>query len=270
MNTHTKRIATLLAVLAIATVLLIAGAALAQRGLVSTEPGGDFVEAPGSFDSADWLNLDAIPAGVIPDGGVPSAAGEADSQSATEGEAAPQLDGFQHLEGLAPDDNPVRDAPEAADETFSYYMVSGATLNGRSSSTGYTYNGNGCSYVDTGSGVGRILNTDMHLPAESVIKYLRVYYNDTNASGSVSGFITRYAPGTATSDLVNVSSTTSFSGGYGFAVSSEITETVNNASYAYTLIGWPSDLGSTLQICGLRVAYYAPTTIALFLPVSKR
>jgi hypothetical protein len=51
-------------------------------------------------------------------------------------------------------------------------------------------------------------------------------------------------------------------GGYGFVVSAEITETVNNTIYAYTLIGWPDDIVVDNQICGLRVAYYYTPTVA--------
>ncbi len=87
---------------------------------------------------------------------------------------------------------------------------------------------------------------------------MRVYYNDTSATGLVRGYITRYQPGQATTDLVTVSSTAAGASGYGFVVSAEITEIADNTDYAYTLIGWPSEASSSTQICGLRVAYYAP------------
>jgi hypothetical protein len=102
-----------------------------------------------------------------------------------------------------------------------------------------------------------------------VIKYLRVYYRDTNAANGVEGYITRYQPGVGTLDLVHTGSSDAFVGGYGFVVSQEITETVNNNIYVYTLIGWPDDVNVANQICGLRVAYYAPFTAAVFLPVVR-
>lgn len=171
--------------------------------------------------------------------------------------------------GLPPDENPQdgsiqgTHAPQA---TFSYYQVADATLRGRNSTTGYAYDGNGCSHVTAGTGTGRILNTELLLPDGAVIKYLRVYYNDTNASSGVEGYITRYQPGVAAVDLVHVGSSDAFSGGYGYVVSTEITETVNNTDYAYTLIGWLDEVNVANQICGLRVAYYAPPR-ALYLPV---
>lgn len=174
--------------------------------------------------------------------------------------------------GLPPDDNPPAGSalsPNATNLTFSYYQVSGATLRGRNSDTGYLYDGVGCSHVTAGTGIGRILNTELPLPDGSVIKYLRVYYRDMNAANGVEGYVTRYQPGVGTADLVHTGSTNAFAGGYGFVVSAEITETVNNIAYAYTLIGWPDEANIANQICGLRVAYYAPTT-ATFLPVINK
>ena len=175
--------------------------------------------------------------------------------------------------GLPPDDNPPAvgtQSTNAAQVTFSYYQVSGTTLRGRNSTTGYAYDGVGCSHVTSGTGAGRILNTELPLVDGAVIKYLRVYYRDTNAANGVEGYITRYQPGVGTSDLVHDGSSDAFDRGYGFVVSAEITETVNNTLYAYTLIGWPDDANVNNQICGLRVAYYAPTTSVAFLPTIRK
>ena len=114
------------------------------------------------------------------------------------------------------------------------------------------------------------MNTEAHIPDNAVIKYIRLYYRDSSATGYVGAYLTRYSPGAATADLVSASSTAVFARGYGYVVSPEITETVNNNTYAYTLIGWPSGPGSNLQICGIRVAYYAPLTTVAFLPTVKK
>jgi hypothetical protein len=121
-----------------------------------------------------------------------------------------------------------------------------------------------------GSGAGRILNTDMAIPDGSVIKYLRGYCRDTNAANGVEGYITRYQPGVGTSDLVHAGSSDAFAGGYGFVVSQEITETMSNTPYAYTLIGWPDDVNVANQICGLRVAYYLPIVVQIYLPSVRK
>lgn len=174
-----------------------------------------------------------------------------------------------YINTLPPDENFSTGVNNPA-ATFSYYQVAGATLRGRNSVTGYAYDSVGCSHVTSGVGIGRILNTELIIPDNAVIKYLRVYYNDTNISNGVEGYITRYQPGVGAVDLIHTGSLDAFSGGYGFVVSQEITETVNNTSYAYTLIGWPDENNIANQICGLRVAYYAPFHATLFLPSINR
>jgi hypothetical protein len=197
--------------------------------------------------------------------GIPSTEPDGDAPEAI----PPSFDSASPSEALPPDENQPSSVNSPA-LTFSYYQVAGATLRGRNSSTEYLYDGLGCSYVTVGTGIGRILNTELPLPDGSVIKYLRVYYRDTNATSGVRGYITRYQPGVATADLINVGSSAAYAGGYGFVVSGEITETVNNTPYAYTLIGWPDVIGSANQICGLRVAYYAPIHAHVFLPALSR
>lgn len=156
----------------------------------------------------------------------------------------------------APDEN----LPDAVNQNFSYYTVSGATLRGRSSSVATVYAGNGCSYVSAGA--DRILNTEAPLPDGARIKYLRIYYHDTNASNGVRAFLTRYTPGVTTVDLTTVSSTAEFVAGYGTSLSPEIDEVVDGDAYAYTVIGWPDALGSANRICGMRIAYYGPQFFA--------
>jgi hypothetical protein len=175
-----------------------------------------------------------------------------------------------YINTLPPDDNPdgLNSIPEVL---FSYNLVSGATLRGRSSITQYTYAGSGCAYTTVGDGTQRILNTDLHLPNHAVIKYLRIYYNDTNANKGVDGFITRYTPGeTDVKDLVAASPPDYLSNGFGYTVSPEITETVNNELYAYTLIAYPDENNANIQVCGLRVAYFPPYNGIVFLPAVQR
>ncbi len=81
----------------------------------------------------------------------------------------------QRQDALPPDENASQGTARTS-ATFSYYQVAGATLRGRNSTTGYLYDGVGCSHVTAGTGTGRILNTELPLPDGSVIKYLRVYY----------------------------------------------------------------------------------------------
>jgi hypothetical protein len=235
---------------ALSTLLLVfamlatgAGAALAERPgpVTDAEPGGKSVQAHAPADG------DA-------DGGVAQPAAQG-GVSATDSGIAP---------ANVPQSLPGSRADEASPSggSFSYYFVAGATLMPRDSGTGRDYSGTGCSFTVGGS--DRIMNTELQIPNGSVIKYLRIFYNDTDASNNVLGYLTRYNPGTATNDLASVESTGS--GGVGTALSAEITHTVDNFGFAYVLIGWPDASSTTVQVCGLRVAYYAPAFPQILLP----
>jgi hypothetical protein len=137
---------------------------------------------------------------------------------------------------------------------FSYYYVSGPTLIARDSATGRDYSSAGCTF--TTSGTDRILSTQLQVPDGAILKYLRLFYSDTDASFNVAGYITSYDAGTSAADITSV--TSSGSAGVGTALSSEITQTVDNFGNSYVLIGWPGANSSTVQVCGLRVAYYVP------------
>ena len=157
---------------------------------------------------------------------------------------------------LMPDDNGFINDGRAPALTFSYYTVSGATLRGRSSTAEHAYQGLGC--VSSTTPADTFLNTELPIPDGATIKYLRIYYNDTSATGTVSSYLTRYSPGQSYTDLALVSSTLAFAGGYGTTLSTELTHVVDNLSWAYTLIGFTSAASYSLQICGMRIAYYAP------------
>ena len=246
-----------LTIFALLLSLVSVGIVLAQRPVPATEPGAtSATSAAGSPDQ----NADG---GVISNNQALSQA-----QAATEGGASKTSEGQPSADSAA-DANPNTPndvSPQNVQAVFSYYYVAGTTLQPRDSATTYDYSSVGCSY--TTAGTDRIMNTELHIPAGSIIKYLRIYYNDTSAAANVVGYITRYNAGTAADDVINVSS--SGSAGFGTALSAQITHTVDNTSYAYTLIGWPGASSSQVQICGLRVAYYAPTFPISFLPTVRK
>lgn len=242
-------------IMVVAILLLGTGATLAQRGVPATEGGDRFAE----------VNSTGQPDGTVqqPDGPVAGPAGT------DTGETVEFTSPQGYVDGAAPDDNATRTSG-AVNATFSYYTASGPELQPRTTTNNQVYSANGCVYMASGSGTGLLTGVGLHLPDNAVIKYIRLYYNDTDAAVGVDAYLTRYAPGSATSDLVNTGSTNEFNGGYGFVVSSEITETVNNASHAYMIYGWPDSASYSLQVCGLRVAYYAPYLGAVFMPVIVR
>lgn len=173
-------------------------------------------------------------------------------------------------QGLAPDERVaiMQGAnPQLTQQVYSYYMVSGATLRPRESTGSVDYQDDGCASVPAGIGFSSILNSELHIPDGSIIKYVRLYYRDTLNTGYVRAVLTRYKPGEESDDMAFASSTASFASGFGLAVSQELTAVVDNQLYAYTLIGWPTAASSSLQVCGIRIAYYAPASLtASFLP----
>lgn len=166
-----------------------------------------------------------------------------------------------------PDNGPdARHTANAPSATFSYYRLLGTAFNPRTSTTTFGYNFNGCIYESGGSD-NRFM-APLLIPDGSVIKYLRIYYNDTSTTSDVTAWITRYEPGITSVDLTSVSS--SGSSGYGTTLSPEITDTVDLTNYAYTIIVAPNGNSISNTICGIRVAYYAPPIFGTFLPVIQK
>jgi hypothetical protein len=149
---------------------------------------------------------------------------------------------------------------------FSYYRLVGTAFNPRTSTTTFAYNFNGCIY-ESGETDNRFM-VPVLIPDGSVIKFLRVYYDDTSAGSNLTFWLTRYQPGVTSEDLTSVSS--AGRGGYGTTLSPEITHTVDLNSWAYTIIVAPNANAATNSICGIRVAYYAPSIFGTFLPVVQK
>ena len=170
-----------------------------------------------------------------------------------------------YIDGFAPDDNIPGEAANAPGAVFSYKFISSIELVPRNTANAKAYSGAGCSYMASGSNP-LLVGADVDLPHGSVIKFIRLYYNDTNASAGVDAALTQYSNGTSIKDLAFTGSTIAFNTGSGFAVSEEITETVNTATSSYVVYGWPDAAVGTLQFCAIRVAYYAPAFWTSFLP----
>jgi hypothetical protein len=160
--------------------------------------------------------------------------------------------------------------PMAPDVTYSYFFVSGPELQPRTSTNTQVYSSSGCVYMSTGASTGLLTGAGLHIPNGSVIKFLTLYYNDTHSSNGVDAFLTRYAPGSNTSDIISTGSTNAEASGYSLVTSAEITHTVNNTNYAYMVYGWPDIASSQLQVCGIRVAYIAPSMFGIALPLIQR
>ena len=207
----------------------------------------------------------------------PVLAGPGLPESTGEGVASPAQPGVltaPNLDVAEPDENQPSSGAQVVgpngmplatvlSTSFSYYKIIGTGFQPRESTSTYGYTTNGCMYQAAGS-VFRF-QAPLQLPDGAALKFVRIYYIDTAAT-DMTVWLTRYEPGQANLDLTSVMSTGS--GGFGTALSPEITQIVDTATYAYVLTWGTSVLGSTNQICGVRVAYFAPAPPGGFTPLT--
>jgi hypothetical protein len=176
------------------------------------------------------------------------AAAPVSAQESTSGDGV-DLASIEAWSDAGAPDAPTADSPSAI---FSYHHILGSALRPRSSSSTFAYGGNGCIYVTGGSEIR--FQFPVTLPEGSEIRYVRIYYNDA-ATQDVTVWLTKYQPGQSSTDLVSVSSTGS--GGYGTALSPLLSEIVDNSDNYTVVFAWGTT-GSTQQICGVRINYWAP------------
>jgi hypothetical protein len=249
--------------IALIMLLCAAGAVIAQQKMAASDTG--IFEPSLAAGSSDH----PYGAGKVQPNGTPQPPTTTDSASFNS--ITPGNQG-----SLALEDIPARGTssfsntgPSALSPMLSYYMVSGATLRGRGSSVTYAYDAVGCVHLTSGA-TSLTLTSDLHLPAGSMIKFIRLYYRDYSATEYVGAYLARYMPGVATTDQKVISSDLAFAGGTGFVDSAELSVTVDNANYAYALLGFTSVADANLQICGIRVAYLAPISTLVYLPQITR
>lgn len=138
---------------------------------------------------------------------------------------------------------------------FYYDHVAGAVLRPRDSSIEWAPDSSGgCVYLSSGN-TNTILNLHLDIPDGVRIDYLRIYYYDASVSDSIA-WVTRYDNAGGYDDVAYVFS--SGDTGYGTQLSSEILHVVDNVNYSYVLNWRPNVTGSSMALCGLRVAYRLP------------
>jgi hypothetical protein len=144
---------------------------------------------------------------------------------------------------------------------FYYIFVAGSTLRPRDSSNAWAdAGGGGCVYSTVGN---EIFNIHLDIPNGSRIDYVRLYYYDTSASNS-SSWLTTYNGSGSFNDRASIASTGN--SGYGTRLSPLLSHVVNTASNAYVLNWRPNQVGSTMRLCGFRVAYRLPLN-EIFIPL---
>jgi hypothetical protein len=156
-----------------------------------------------------------------------------------------------------PDDTPFAITDDAGVNWtgYYYYRAAGSVLKPRDSSVSWANDGSGgCLYLSSGN-TNTIFNIHLDVPHGSRIEYLRIYYYDTSAANSIA-WVTRYNDAGGLTDITNVSSASNT--GYGTQLGAYLEHIVDTVNYSYVLNWRPYQLGSTMQLCGLRVAYSLP------------
>jgi hypothetical protein len=145
------------------------------------------------------------------------------------------------------------DTSSPAWSTFYYAFVAGSALHPVDSDTTWNYDGYGC--VSASTGASNLFNVHLDLPQGSRIDYLRIFYYDTSSNDS-RAWITTYDGEGGFSDLTDVDS--SGNSGYGTALSDYVGHVVDTTNDSYVLNWRANQTGSTMRLCGLRVAYRLP------------
>jgi hypothetical protein len=138
---------------------------------------------------------------------------------------------------------------------FYYYHVTGSALHPRDSSVEWSTGGSGgCLYQVSGDPYV-IYNLHEEIPNGARIDYLRIFYYDTSTSTSYA-WVTRYDDIGGLEDLTYVGS--EGTAGYGTALSPLVEHVVDDVNYSYILNWRPYVNGTSMYLCGLRVAYRLP------------
>lgn len=145
---------------------------------------------------------------------------------------------------------------EAAATYNASLRIAGSSLRPRASDVEWAASGSGgCVYAASGD-QWEVFNTAVYLPQGSTVKYIRMYFYDSNATYNAYAWFTAYDMDGSIAAEWNVQSTGS--AGAGSATSAEFTHVVNYELYSYVVNWRPYELGSDMQLCGFRIYYKTP------------
>jgi hypothetical protein len=147
---------------------------------------------------------------------------------------------------------------------FYYIFTAGSSLHSADYTMRQDYQPGACvSAVDTGN---QFFTLNLNLPDGARIDYLRLYYYDTDA-GTGTANIRKYDGAGGYIQIATVGSAGST--GYGTTLSAYVGHVVNNSNGGYVLNWLPSVASTSMQLCGLRVAYRLPAK-QIFIPLVTR
>jgi hypothetical protein len=139
-------------------------------------------------------------------------------------------------------------------ETF--LRASGSNFIPRSSDATYSYSGAGCLQRNDTMG-DTWFSLDVQIPDGSVIDFLRVYYNDNDATNDISAELWAFDGAGGTTLIAEAES--SDSPGYGAAGSGFFSHVVDNLNQSLVVVvALRGGVGNDLTLCGIRIRYLAP------------
>ncbi|HZK17128.1 MAG TPA: hypothetical protein VFC66_02685 [Anaerolineaceae bacterium] len=214
----------------------------------STEPG---TVIPGPVEKAQRTTSDLQPDDNGYTGPTPEA-GEGILMPSAEGQ-----DETVNRDAFIPESAPDQDGMDAEPNWsgLHHYNVAGSALRPRDSSVDWADGGSGGCLYKTSGDESQIFNLHLNIPHGARIDYLTLSYYDTSSRNSTA-WITRYDDmgGVENVSIVQSKETA----GYGSRGSTFVNHVVDNVNYSYVLNWRPNETGSTMMLCGLRVAYRLP------------
>jgi hypothetical protein len=136
---------------------------------------------------------------------------------------------------------------------FYYIFTAGSSLHSADYTMRQDYQSGACvAAVDTGS---QFFTLNLDLPDGVRIDYLRLFYYDTDASTGTAN-IRKYDAAGGYTEIATVGSAGNV--GFGTTLSAYVGHVVNNFDGGYVLNWLPSVASTSMQLCGLRVAYRLP------------
>jgi len=162
----------------------------------------------------------------------------------------------------------VKDA--SAQTTPSSWRVTGSVFHPIDSSTTYSSPGGGSIYA-TANPTG-LFETPVYLPQGAIIRWVRMYYTNNDATNQCNGWLTVYDLYGNIATINNVNQewvvTSNVNSGNAFNDTGTINHTVDYAQYSYVLNWRPNVASTNMQLCGFRIFYTAPPSKTVVIPLN--
>jgi hypothetical protein len=134
---------------------------------------------------------------------------------------------------------------------FRYLRIAGAAFHPVSNNVSFDYGAAGC--INRTGASAALFTHKVALPQGSVVKFLRLYYNDTSAS-NITAFFTSYDQVGGFFEYTSIGSASDI--GYDSSLSPEIAAVVDDFVEPFVVtVNMDASVDSSLQFCGVRIAY---------------